>query len=72
MYNCCHCWHLLLQLSIEEASYHSLVEMQESTSYPGLLTQASKRNIGQHHMPRLASMLLQQAPGSDVNISSWK
>lgn len=27
------------QLIIEEASYHSLVEMQESTSYPGLLTQ---------------------------------
>lgn len=27
------------QLHIDEASYHQLVEMQESTSYPGLLTQ---------------------------------
>eukprot|EP00878_Enallax_costatus_P015091 GHUV01015803.1.p1 GENE.GHUV01015803.1~~GHUV01015803.1.p1 ORF type:complete len:150 (+),score=38.91 GHUV01015803.1:484-933(+) len=27
------------QLHIDESSYHQLVEMQESTSYPGLLTQ---------------------------------
>lgn len=41
LFDDCRVSYLLLQLHINESSYLQLVEVQESMSYPGLLTQVS-------------------------------